>query len=157
MTPLVSIGVNLQPAGAATPPGYLADTGAVFGDRGNGRRYGWNVDNAANARDRNATGSPDQRYDTLTHMQKPGGATAWELAVPNGTYTVHIVAGDPVHVDSTFRITVEGVTAISGAPSAAAHWLEGTVRVSVLDGRLTVANGIGAVNNKLNVIEVVAT
>jgi len=157
LSPVFAVGVNFQPAGAAVPPGYVADTGATFGSRGSGRAFGWNVDNTANARDRNAPASPDQRYDTLTHMQKAGGATVWEIAVPVGTYIVHVVAGDPAHTDSTYRITVEGLTAVSGPPSVANRWLEGTVRVLVTDGRLTVANGAGAVNNKLNMIDVVAT
>jgi probable HAF family extracellular repeat protein len=156
MTPVFAVGVNFQPAGAAVPPGYVADTGPAFGPRGNGRSYGWNSDNSANARDRNAAGSPDQRYDTLNHMQKPGGATRWEIAVPNGTYTVHVVAGDPVNADSTYRITVENVPAVSGTPTATTRWFEGTVRVSVNDGRLTITNGTGAVNNKLDVVDIIA-
>ncbi len=156
LTPRFSATVNFQPAGAAVPVGYRADTGAVFGPRGSGLSYGWNADNRANARDRNAAASPDQRYDTLNHMQKPGGATRWDLAVPNGRYTVHVVAGDPVALDSTFRISVEGRLAVSGTPTGAARWLEGTVSVIVTDGRLTVANAAGAVNNKLNYIDVIA-
>jgi probable HAF family extracellular repeat protein len=155
MTPILSVAVNFQPAGAATPPGYVPDTGARYGARAGGRTYGWNVDNTANTRDRDAAGSPDQRYDTLDHLQKPGGATSWELALPNGTYTVHVVAGDPVNTDSTYRITVEGILAVSGTPTGAAHWFEGTVRVTVADGRLTIANGAGAVNNKLNYLDVI--
>jgi probable HAF family extracellular repeat protein len=155
LTPVFSAIVNFQPAGATTPVGYRADTGAVFGSRGGGMTFGWNVANGANTRDRNAALSPDQRYDTLTHMQKPGGGTRWEIAVPNGLYLVHAVAGDPVATDSTFRITVEGVLAVSGTPSASRHWIEGTVQVNVTDGRITVANGTGAVNNKLNYVDVI--
>jgi probable HAF family extracellular repeat protein len=156
LTPAFSATVNFQPAGARTPVGYLADTGAVFGSRGGGRTFGWNADNSANTRDRNASGSPDQRYDTLTHMQKPGGARTWELAVPDGRYLVHVVAGDPVAIDSTFRITVEGQLAVSGTPSATQHWFEGTVLVTVADGRLTVGNGTGAVNDKINYLDVIS-
>ena len=35
-------------------------------DRGNGQTYGWNADNTAHMRDRNAGNSADQRYDTLS-------------------------------------------------------------------------------------------
>jgi probable HAF family extracellular repeat protein len=155
LTPVVSALVNFQPAGAATPVGYRADTGTVFGSRGGGLTFGWNVANGANARDRNAARSPDQRYDTLNHMQKPGGGTWWEIAVPSGRYLVHVVAGDPVATDSTFRITVEGVPTVSGTPSGSRHWIEGTVLVNVTDGRITVANGSGAVNDKLNYVDVI--
>src|SRR5262249_10127994 len=59
--------INFQPASAAVPVGYLADTGAVFGNRGNGYTYGWNADCSAYTRERNAANSPDKRYDTLVH------------------------------------------------------------------------------------------
>ena len=156
LTPTLSVTVNFAPAGAAVPAGYVADTGSAFGARAGGLSYGWNADNAANARDRNAAGSPDQRYDTLNHMQKPGGATTWELAVPNGTYTVHVVAGDPVNTDSTYRIAVEGTVAAAGTPTAANHWVEGTVRVTVADGRLTIGNASGSTNNKIDYVDVIA-
>src|SRR5438045_1949541 len=45
--------VNFEPAGAAVPVGYFADTGAVFGDRGNGFTYGWDASAASAMRDRN--------------------------------------------------------------------------------------------------------
>jgi probable HAF family extracellular repeat protein len=155
LTPAFSAIVNFQPAGATVPVGYRADTGATFGFRGGGLSFGWNVSNSANARDRNAALSPDQRYDTLNHMQKPGGGTRWEIAVSDGRYLVHVVAGDPVATDSTFRVTVEGVLAVSGTPSGSRHWIEGTVLVAVTDGRLTISNGSGAVNNKLNYVDVI--
>jgi len=154
LTPRFSALVNFQPAGVRTPVGYAADTGAVFGPRGGGRSYGWNVGNAANTRDRNAALSPDQRYDTLNHTQKPGGATRWEIAVPNGVYLVHVVCGDPVATDSTFRVMVEDILAVRGTPSGSRHWFEGTVLINVRDGRLTVSNGTDAVNNKLNYVDI---
>jgi hypothetical protein len=147
--------VNFAPAAVSVPTGYRADTGAPYGTRGGGLTYGWNVDNSANARDRNAASSPDQRYDTFNHLQKAGGATRWELAVPNGRYLVHVVAGDPSAVDSTFRLTVEDQPALSGTPSAAHHWFENTLVVAVSDGRLTIGNGAGAVNDKVSYVDVI--
>ena len=149
-----SYAVNFQPAGVPIPPGYVADTGTVFGSRG-GLSFGWNADNSAQTRDRNAANSPDQRYDTLTHLQKPQNPNAsWELAVPNGSYRVRAVSGDPSNFDGTFRLNAEGVTVVNGTPTSAQRWIEGTVTVSNHHGRLTVSNGSGAVNNKLNFIEV---
>ena len=90
------------------PAGYLADSGLTFANRGNGQSYGWTVVNSAQTRDRNAANSPDQRYDTLTHLQKAGNPDAvWELAVPNGSYSVRIVSGDPQNFDSVFRTTAK--------------------------------------------------
>jgi hypothetical protein len=157
LSPQLSTLINFQPAAAPIPDGYLADAGAVFGLRSNGERYGWNEDNTAQTRERGSSLSPDERYDTLTHLQKPANPDAvWEIAVPDGTYTVHAVAGDPIYLDSVHRLDIEGVTTLSGQPTASAHWLEGTSTVTVTDGRLTVTSGAGASNTKICFIEIVA-
>lgn len=146
------IRVNFQPASSPVPGGYLVDSGAAFGSRGSGFSYGWNATNN-HTRERNSSRSPDQRYDTLNHMQKSGSAS-WQLAVPNGTYTVRIVSGDAQHIDSTYRINVEGVLAINGKPTTSARWIDRTVTVTVSDGRLTITNATGAVNNKICFVDI---
>jgi glucose/arabinose dehydrogenase len=154
-TPGTVIRINFQPASAPVPSGYLADTGLVYGARGNGYTYGWNADNTAQTRDRNAANSPDQRYDTLTHFQKTANPDAvWEIAVPNGNYTVRIVSGDALNFDSVFRATVEGVLTVSGTPTTSARWIEGTSTVTVTDGRLTIRSGSGASNNKICFVDI---
>lgn len=147
-----SAAINFQPAGAPTVAGYLIDGGAVFGDRGNGLRYGWSQDAAAGARDRNSSRSPDQRYDTLIHM----GTLTWEIAVPNGTYTVRTVVGDPSYFDLTAKLLIEGALAINGATSTTVPWLEGTVTVTVSDGRLTLTNQAGSYD-KICFVEINST
>src|SRR5688572_4865255 len=122
--------INFQKATPAAPAGYFLDAGQVYGARGNGLTYGWDADNTASARDRNNALSPDQRYDTLTHMQLYGTRT-WEIAVPNGNYTVHVVGGDPSAADSTLGINVEGALAVSGRTTSTQRWVEGTVTVTV--------------------------
>ncbi len=156
LTPAVGIGINFGPAGAAVPAGYQADTGGSFGARAGGLSYGWNLDNSANTRDRNSASSPDQRYDTVIHLQRPGSATRWELALPNGRYLVHLVGGDPGYTDSTYALAVEGSTVLTGRPAAARPWLEASVPVTVADGRLTVTNAAGSSNNKLDYLDVVS-
>lgn len=147
--------INFQPAASPVPSGYLADTGAVFADRGNGYSYGWDVDNSAQTRDRNAANSPDQRYDTFVHMQKPENPTArWELAVPSGTYSVRLVSGDPGYFDSVYRLNAETTLALSGTPSASGLWIDSTASVAVSDGRLTISSASGSQNNKIDFIEV---
>ncbi|HZN69214.1 MAG TPA: PQQ-dependent sugar dehydrogenase [Tepidisphaeraceae bacterium] len=148
----VSVKINFQPPSATVPAGYLADGGAVYGSRGNGFTYGWDVANTS-YRDRNSALSPDQRYDTLTHTQLYGNRT-WSLAVSNGTYTVRVVAGDPAATGSTIRYNLEGALAVSGSTTTTNRWVEGTRTVTVGDGKLTLANGSGAVNNKVCFIEV---
>ncbi len=157
LTPVFSATVNFQPASSVVPAGYTADTGAVYGPRAGGLTYGWNVDNSANGREREAANAPDQRYDTFNHLQGPGGATSWELAVPNGAYLVHLVAGDPGSGDGVYKIDVEGAQVVSGTPSAAARFVEGVARVLVSDGRLTITNAAGAVDNKIAYLDVLSS
>ena len=151
---LPEIHVNFQPPGVSIPAGYLADTAEVFGDRGNGRSYGWNLP-GTKTRDRNSSLSPDQRYDTYIQMQDdPNPNAVWEIALPNGTYNVHIVAGDSTYTSSNYRIMAENVMVLSASPSTSFRWREGIQPVTVLDGRLTVRNGAGATNNKICFIDI---
>jgi len=152
--PAFAINVNFQLAGAPVPAGYVADSGKTFGDRGNGYTYGWNIDIANTGRDRNAANSPDQRYDTFLHMQKTSPNGVWEIAVPNGTYRVRAVCGDPSYFDSDYKLTVEGILTVSGTPNSTVRWYSGVQDVSVSDGRLTVSSAAGAINNKLCFIEI---
>jgi glucose/arabinose dehydrogenase len=153
--PPSTISINFQPAASPVPAGYLADGGLVYGTRGNGQTYGWTIVNADQTRDRNASNSPDQRYDTLTHFQKPANPDAiWEIAVVNGTYRVRIVSGDASNFDSVFRTTAEGVLVVSGTPTTSTRWIEGTSTVVVTDGRLTIRTGAGASNNKICFVEI---
>jgi hypothetical protein len=154
--PVFGAKVNFQPAAAAGYTGYLIDGGAAFGARGNGFSYGWNA--AVPVYERNARQSPDQRYDTLAMMQHFSNRDAvWELAVPNGSYRVRVVAGDPTSTYGFYRVAAEGVTAVDGAPTDTARWVEGTVTVTVSDGRLTITNAAGASSNKLCFVELASS
>ena len=144
--------INFQPAGAALPAGYLPDAGNVFADRGNGYSYGWSGDDTTQSRDRNSPLSPDQRYDTLVQFN----GKSWELAVPAGTYAVHVVAGDAAYLDSIYKIDAEGMRVVDGTPTSANHWVEGTALIAVSDGKLTIGIGSGASNDKICFIEVTA-
>ncbi|MHC4726234.1 MAG: hypothetical protein ACYS17_03325, partial [Planctomycetota bacterium] len=84
------IKINFQSGGAPIPDGYLPDYGEVFDDRGNGWSYGWDKDLKSDARDRNSGNAPDQRYDTINHLQK-GAPGVWEIELPNGTYNLFLV------------------------------------------------------------------
>lgn len=148
--------INYQTTNAATPPGYLQDTGLIFGNRGNGHAYGWDGDNTANTRERNSTNSADKRYDTLIHLQKSSNLT-WEVTVPNGRYTVHAVAGDPGYTDSRHELLAETAPLVSGRPASDRLWVEGAAEVVVGDGRLTIANAPEGVNNKLCFLEIAET
>jgi len=149
-TPGGIIKINFQPASAAVPSGYIADTGQLYGDRGNGYSYGWNEDTTGITRDRNSSLSPDQRYDTMNSWY----GAIWEIGVPNGTYTVHVVAGDADYYDSIYKINVEGTLTVNGTPTSATRWIEGTQTVIVSDGKLTVSHASGSYNNKICFLEI---
>lgn len=133
---LVAARVNFQPAAAQVPTQYAADAGALFGPRGGGLTFGWNLRNAASARDRNSARSPDQRYDTLQRFRS--ASQRWEIAVPAGIYSVRIVSGDPGAFGRRIRFTVEGKAGIAGRTTRSARWVDRTISVAVGDGRLTI-------------------
>src|SRR5688572_2431109 len=143
--------VNFQPYESAVPDGYSVDGGATFKRQRNGRTYGWNRSITTATRDRDSANAYDQRSDTLIHM---GAGDAWSIAVPNGTYLVHVVAGDPDNFDSIIRIDVEGARIASGSTDTDNRFIEGTRAVKVTDGLLTIRGGNGAINNKLNFVNI---
>jgi len=145
-----AVNINFQPPTTTVPAGYLADADAPYGDRGNGYTYGWTASSAGAARDRNSARSPDQRYDTVTHVR----SRRWEIAVPDGEYAVRLVSGDANYFDSIYKTNVEGLLAVNGRPTDANRWLEGTSTVTVTDGRLTLSSASGASNNKWNFIQI---
>ena len=147
--------INFQPANANVPKGYIADVGVPFRNF-KGLSFGWTAANK-NAVDRNSRLSPDQRYDTF-NLLTPGSTGAnWDIAVPNGAYLVHIVAGDPLDKNNVYRIKAEKTTVIDGKSTARKHWLECTSIVKVTDGRLTIAGLKGAIRNKINFIDITQT
>jgi uncharacterized delta-60 repeat protein len=149
--------VNFQTAGSLTFAGpIIADYGLAFGNRGGGLSFGWDADNTANARVRHNPGSLDFRYDTLNHMQKNGANRTWELAVPNGLYQVTLIAGDPSNTDAVYKMNLENTLAVSGTPAGDTRWFYSTVRVQVNDGRLTLNNAAGAVNNRVCFLDITA-
>ena len=146
-----ALNVNFQASGRA-PSGYVADLGLPlttdqFGD------FGWNRDNAAEARTRDSARS--FRYDSFTHLQKPSNPDArWEVVVPDGLYRVFVSAGDPAFQDSFYHLTVENFTAARGQPTPERPFVEGLIETYVRDGKLTITSGVDAVNNKVNFAQI---
>lgn len=147
---------------APVPLGYVQDIGEVFEDRGNGYSYGWDRNIVGDGRYRQAANSPDLRYDTFMHLIKATPPAVWEIALPDGPYQAHIVAGDPSNTDSVFQFDVEGAltaTVTPGGPgSFNVNWADFTVTCVVSDGRLTVRSGPNsqttANNNKIGFIDI---
>jgi fibronectin type 3 domain-containing protein len=150
--------VNFSNNQIQVPAGYVNDVGFAYGSRGNGLTFGWDRDNTANARDRDTPNSPDELHDSLNQLQRPNNRNAsWKIAVPNGTYQVHVLAGDPKFIDSVYVLNVNGVQAVKGTPTASTRWFEGTVAITVTSGFVTVTNGSGSSNNKIDAIDIVQT
>jgi hypothetical protein len=117
------------PAGYTTPDGFESDTGAAYGDRGNGFTYGWvDIDDATgavtetplaqptgSARYKNAAPEASDLQKTYLHFDYPGAPAgnrerAWEIEVANGTYELTVAIGDTAgQYDSTYLLDVEGV------------------------------------------------
>ncbi|MCI0745278.1 MAG: fibronectin type III domain-containing protein [Verrucomicrobia subdivision 3 bacterium] len=139
------------------PAGYAQDIGEVFGLKTNGLTYGWNVDITVDSRWRNNPNSPDLRWDTFNHLQKPQvlPTAVWEIEIPNGFYSVYMVSGDPTAVDSVFQFDIEGVVSTNSyVPVGGAWFTEFRQGIGVSDGRLTIKSGPQAANNKLNFIDI---
>ncbi|MDN3688840.1 PKD domain-containing protein [Cyclobacterium jeungdonense] len=181
-TPDFEANINFSDPETAAPSGYLRDAGDAYGDRGNGFSYGWLdaagntlADLTLNGRNREVAGV-SVLENTLSHMQygdvSDNAANGylpdakWELAVPNGSYSVTVGVGDP-NVDGSVEdtpshtINVEGISAINafvpqGETGAPGRFTTGTVQVVVADGRLTLDPGTGF-NTKINFVRITAT
>jgi uncharacterized repeat protein (TIGR01451 family) len=163
-TPVFGLNVNFQLGTAPLVPGYLKDIGDVYGDRTNSNFYGWTTVGGTNitvdARWRQNAISPDLRYDTFIHLMKanlndPSVGASWEIAVPNGPYTVRLVSGESDNTDGTYIFNVEGVITPTYTPGAGlAHWGDQTVSVAVTDGRITIKSAPGAINTKIAFVDI---
>jgi fibronectin type 3 domain-containing protein len=151
---LFVIQVNFTGDGSTVPPGFVDDTGLAY-QLQNSYLFGWNQDNTKNMRDRDSSSSPNEQQDTFALMQATSNPNAsWTIAVPNGTYTVSLTAGDPTSINGNYEIDVNGILVVSGTPTGKNHWISGTVTITITNGQLTVSNASGAVNNKLDFITI---
>jgi hypothetical protein len=152
--------INFQAQSTVTPTGYAADYGQAFDTT---RGYGWEsltggaLSIVGNGRERNLVS--DKRLDTFIHMQLPAGSTGvstparWEMAVPNGSYTVTIAVGDPGYYDSHNVVNVEGNKVVDFTPTSGSRQTTVTAPVTVNDGRLTV-DPSGGTNTKIDYLDV---
>jgi hypothetical protein len=150
-----TVKINFQLRGAPVPPGYFPDYGQAFGPQAGGFSYGWSRNIEADARHRDSANAPDQRYDTLVHLQK-GEDAIWEIEVPNGTFQLHVVGGDPSNTDQTNNFDVEGtlIEDPDGQVGNGFDFDEWDVTVEVNDGRLTIKPGAGSSNSKIMWVDI---
>ncbi len=143
------IRINFQPATSSVPAGYLVDSGTVYGNRGNGYQYGWNVNHTDMVRQRAV--NADQRLDTISHFHAGG---SWQIAVPNGSYNVFVSIGDPSY-SSSHTINVENVNFWNALNLNTNQFATKTLPVTVSDGNLTVNQGTaGEMMTRINYLEI---
>lgn len=148
--------INFQPASVPVPAGYDADSGAAFGDRGNGLTYGWNVRRLAAVYQvksaLRAGGAVTQ--DTFATINHTGPGSVWEIAVPDGTYSVDVVVGSPTLAHAFYSIEAEGVSVLSGKATPSQHWIEGDATVTVSDGLLSLSAGPKASGTRIDLVDI---
>jgi hypothetical protein len=148
--------INFQPANVAVPAGYLADTGAVFGDRGNGLAYGWNPTRPAVVRSVKvppAIAGPDSRYDTFALLEPRGQGSSWEITVPDGDYTVHLVVGNPLLFPFRYQVLANGTPILDGRATGKQRWVDETAQVTVTNGTLALTAPRGTID-RLDYIDI---
>ncbi len=100
-TPTFPVRVNFQPSNSQIPKDYKKDDGSVFSST---RGYGWNK--LVNGTEKKS--SADQTLDTFvsTANLNPG---IWNFSIPNGTYYVTMVLGDPQNAQGPHWVEAEGL------------------------------------------------
>lgn len=127
--------INFQPPNQVPASNYLTDDGAVFAARGNDLSYGWNTNRSqATSRDGRVFGGNVQS-DTNIAM---GTAHVWEIAVPNGLYSVQTKVGSSL-VPSNNLLRAEGVVLMDRNLNAT-DYATSSATVPVADGRLTLTS-----------------
>lgn len=84
------IRVNAQPSTTSSPPGYIPDSGDIYGARSSGATYGWRDGTQDHAVEAHRVALLN--FDTDNEMQHLGEADAvWEYALPNGDYPYPLI------------------------------------------------------------------
>jgi pectate lyase len=152
-----AVSISFQPASFPLQSGYKGDYGHVFGNRGNGYSYGWNVSHTARTFGYSAIPGWEGTFGAAWSLIRmlPGPTTRWEIAVTNGTYEISIVAAGYRCQGQLQQIAAEGVLVVNSV----AGWdydtyVGGTQQVLVQDGRLTITNGPTAAENCIDLIHI---
>lgn len=159
--------VQFLPKGSVPAEGFFSENGTKFAVKDAGLSYGWNQDMTKHVRDRVSTNNaasvlkrvtkaPSRLHETFSYVDHPDIKTKalWEIAVPNGRYTVHVIAGDAGGNDGVYALNVEDKQVIDFIPESKKRWTEGTVTVDVKDGRLTLTDNPNGSRNKVCAIEI---
>ena len=102
----------------AVPAGYMKDSGALFGDRGNGYMYGWSCDLEALGDYRDRDGAHTRESSLIIPDRSQNCATeTWNIELPNGDYSVVIGYSDPSYNTAVDGCVLEGASAATGVGS----------------------------------------
>ena len=93
--------INFQAPPSQVPTNFKKDDGSVFDST---RGYGWNT--VLNGTEENST--VDQTLDTFVSTANLSPGT-WKLSIPNGTYYVTMVMGDPTNAQGPHWVEAEGL------------------------------------------------
>lgn len=153
------VSVNFQPANVPTPAGYVADTGALYGDRGNGYTYGWTGKLPAITREqlapKQSRNGPDVTYDTFAILNPKGRGSEWQIAVPNGEYKVQIVAGSPIVFPAVYRVEVDDQLVLNGRATQKNQWVTASGEITVVNGMLSITTMRGIID-RLDSVQITA-
>ncbi len=145
-----AVGVNFGPAGAASPDGFLLDSGELFDPK---RGFGWvepivqvhqQLDVGRPLMTRTPKSAPTVK-DPLRDAWLGAGwkdiTQTWRMPVPNGKYLVSVCVGDRGWAQGPHHVWIEGLQAVDAVVTRAGDFVERNVRVEVKDLELTVRVG----------------
>ena len=128
--------VNFQPPSSDVPENFSKDDGDVFSSS---RGYGWDI--LVNGKERDANVA--QTVDTFVQVSNRNPVT-WNCSLPDGTYYVSLVGGDPKRRRGPHWLSIEGMSVAENIKTNKGQYL--TVieyPVEVQDGKLSITLGNG--------------
>ena len=158
--------LNFQPAAEGIPEGWIADKGRALAVRTNGLTYGWAQGATPTALSAGTSVvhevMPQPELDTAHVLTAADAAATWHATLPNGTYAVIVVAGDPASRVHTNHLHLNGQTLTDPdpyAPTANPGYNQGdydgwAVDVEVTNGELTLTSSTGALDPTLCLVEI---
>lgn len=163
------IQINFSNAATVPPGSYLRDHGEAYGVRtgtyqgGGIYSYGWVQPGSSTPLNLNGYGvkrsSPlDVRLASFMHMEwSVEDAGDWEIALPNGMYSVTVATGDSLLIGSAHWLSVENQAGIVNfVADVGPRFMTVTRVVWVNDGRLSLRQTKGD-NTKINYVDIIST
>ncbi|MCB0197593.1 MAG: hypothetical protein KDJ65_36955, partial [Anaerolineae bacterium] len=135
--------INFQNGLSELVNDYKIDTGLEYHPQ---RGYGWSSEHIDVARQRNKNNDP--RLDTLVHFHEN---SAWEVDLPNGTYTIDYAVGD-ASFPTTHYLEIEDNVVVDNVRTEANQFIQETAQINVNDGKLTLKGGSLERGTRINYI-----